>query len=220
MTMDELIIYIDKKSAKKGVAAEKFSFIVAGFTLLISVYDSLIRPVPYRTFIDIFYLSISSVAGILNIIFAFFITKIKPESKKVFIYRFLLAVSGIVLISDGFNKLLQHHKAIQYALMFAGLLYLIVALFYNEMQKRKNIKLKDNGILYSGSIFKKRLFQWNDINSIQFDDRKISVITNSGKHHNFPILSNGNEFVSDFQKKLTEEVLKRKIKLESSLITH
>jgi hypothetical protein len=78
--MNEITLYLDKRDSKKAKAVEKFSFIIAGVTLLISSYDSLMKPAGIKSFIDILFLCISSIAGILNIIFAFIIYKIEPET--------------------------------------------------------------------------------------------------------------------------------------------
>ena len=211
--MDELILYLDKKDSKKAEAAEKFSFLIAGVTLLISVYDSLTRPVPVKSFIDIIFLSVSSIAGLLNIIFAIVINKIKPETKKVKIYRILLAVSGLVLMLDGINKFMQHHQSIQYFLILAGFLYFAVALFYNDMQKRKYIKINDDGISYRRSFLNRKNFAWTDIESIRFDDKRFTLNYVDNKQYNFNIYPKGESSIFDFKTRLNEEASKRNIKL-------
>ncbi len=211
--MDELTLYLDKRNSKKAEAIEKFSFIIAGVTLLLSVYDSLMQPVAAKSFIDLLFLSISSIAGLLNIIFAVIINKIKPETKKIKIYRFLLAVSGLILIIDGVNKFMHHHQSIQYLLIFAGFLYFSVALFYDDMQKRKYVKINNEGISYRSSFLKNKIFSWKNINSIQFDDKKFTVNFVNNKQYSFKVFPKGKESIADFKTRLGEETSKRNIKL-------
>ena len=53
VNMNELLLYLDKGKNKRTESLEKFSFIIVGVTLLLSVYDSLTSPVPSRSFIDL-----------------------------------------------------------------------------------------------------------------------------------------------------------------------
>jgi hypothetical protein len=211
--MDELILYLDKRDSKKAEAVEKFSFIIAGVTLLFSAYDSLMKPASSKSFIDILFLSFSSVAGLLNIIFAVIINKIKPETKKIKFYRSLLAASGLILIIDGVNKFMQHHQSIQYFLILAGFLYFSVALFYDDMQKRKYVKFNEEGISYRRSFLNNKTFSWENINSIQLDDKKFTLNFNDNKQYSFKVFPKGTESIADFKTRLGQEASKRNIKL-------
>ena len=211
--MDESILYIDKRNSKKAESIEKFSFIIAGITLLISAYDSLTKPSGVKSFIDLLFLSISSIAGLLNIVFALIINKIKPETKKIKFYRFLLAVSGLILIIDGINKFMQQHQSIQYLLILAGFLYFSVALFYDDMQKRKYVKISEEGISYRGSFLNSKSFNWKNIDSIHFDDKKFTIDFTDKKQYSFKVFPKETELITDFKTRLGEETSKRNIKL-------
>lgn len=211
--MNELQLYLDKRNSKKAESIEKFSFIIVGVSLLFSVYDSLMGQVPNRSFVDILFLSVSTIAGLLNIIFAIMLNKIKIEKRKVIFYRYILGISGLILIIDGINKSMHGSHLIQYLLMIAGFLYFAVALFYDDIQKRKFVKINDEGIVHRKSFLKQNNFSWNEISAIQFDDKKLTLSLNNKKQYSLKILPKENQPIDDFNTRLNEIAFKRKIKL-------
>ncbi len=211
--MNEFLLYLDKKKSKNSDYIEKFSFIIVGSTLLLSVYDSLSAAVPNRSFLDILFLGICSFAGLINIIFAIMLNKIKIEKRRTLFYRLILGISGLILIIDGLNKYRQNYHSIQYLLMAAGFLYFAVALFYDDLQKRKFVKINDEGILHRKSFLKQKNFSWNEINSIQFDNKKLTLSLVNEKLYSFKIFPKENEPINDFIARLNEETSKRNIKL-------
>ncbi len=213
--MNDFLLYLDKRNSKKAESIEKFSFIIVGVTLLLAAYDSLARPLPNRFFLDILFLGISSITGLTNIIFAIMLNKIKLEKRKTTFYRFILGISGLILIVDGINKYMQNYHSIQYLLLTAGFLYFAVALFYNDMQKRKFVKITDEGILHRSSFLKEKIFSWNDITSIQLDEKQLTLSLNNKKKCSIKILPKENEPVNDFKTRLSEESSKRKITLST-----
>jgi hypothetical protein len=213
--MSELLLYVDKRDNKKTESVEKLSFLIVGATLLLSVYDSLTRPAPNKSFIDILFLSATSIAGLLNIVFAIMLNKIKIEKRKITFYRIILGISGLILIIDGINKYSQNYHSIQYLLLIAGFLYFAVALFYDDMQKRKFVKINEEGIFHRSSFIKQKFFRWNEINSIQFDDKQLTLSLNNNKPYSFKIFPKENAPLSDFKARLREETSKRDIKLMS-----
>lgn len=213
--MNDFLLYLDKRNSKKAESIEKFSFIIVGVTLLLAAYDSLARPLPNRSFLDILFLGISSITGLTNIIFAIMLNKIKLEKRKTTFYRFILGISGLILIVDGINKYMQNYHSIQYLLLTAGFLYFAVALFYNDMQKRKFVKITDEGILHRSSFLKEKIFSWNDITSIQLDEKQLTLSLNNKKKCSIKILPKENEPVNDFKTRLSEESSKRKITLST-----
>lgn len=215
VNMNELLLYLDKGKNKRTESLEKFSFIIVGVTLLLSVYDSLTSPVPSRSFIDILFLSVSSIAGLINIIFAITLNKIKIEKRRVNFYRLILGISGLILIIDGINKYSQNSNSIHYLLLIAGFLYFAVALFYNDLQKRKFVKINDEGIFHRSSILKLKNFGWNEINSIQFNNKKLTLSLNNEKPYSFKVIPKGEGSVDDLIERLQQETSKRNIRLIS-----
>jgi hypothetical protein len=211
--MNEFLLYLDKKRSKNIEYIEKFSFIIAGSTLLLSVYDSLSIAAPDRSFLDILFLSISSIAGLIDIIFAIMLNKIKLEKRRTLFYRLILGISGLILIIDGLNKYRQNYHSIQYLLMAAGFLYFAVALFYDDMQKRKFVKINDEGIFHRKSFLKQKNFTWNEINSIRFDNKKLTLSLANEKLYSLKIFPKEDEPIHDFIARLNEETSKRNIKL-------
>ena len=97
--------------------------------------------------------------------------------------------------------------------MAAGFLYFAVALFYDDMQKRKFVKINDEGIFHRKSFLKQKNFSWNEINSIQFDNKKLTLSLANEKLYSFKIFPKENEPIHDFIARLNEETSKRNIKL-------
>jgi hypothetical protein len=209
--MNEEILNLNKQSGKTGQAAEKISFLIVGITLFLTVYDGFTNLIA-KSVLDKLYLSISAITGILNILFAVIINKIKPESKKIIIYRLLIAVSGIILILDGVNKIYQHYHAMQFLLMFAGFLYLSHALFYENLQKLHYIKFNDKRIIYRTFLISKS-FLWNDLSSTYLDKEKLIISLNNGKVYNYNIFPKDSKLFEDFILRFTETA-KSKIKFQ------
>ncbi len=201
-----------QKRFRSGVRKfEKFSFLLGGAILLLSAYNRYESGSMNSVLFEVAYYSAYVLGGLANIAAGILYSKI-PEGKKEPLGKWLQIIIAVLLIFDAIDKLMKGKIAMPAALIFASLLYFMVAIFTSKLKGRRFITIDENKISFRKSLFKIRTLKSEDIRDISYSSDKIILSLNGKKSITFYPAENDDEALKNFHEKVNylKEILNKK----------
>jgi hypothetical protein len=182
---------------------EKFSFLLGGAILLLSAYNRHESGVMNSVLFEAIYYSAYIIGGIANIAAGVLYEKI-PEDKKASMGQWLQIIIAVLLLFDAIDKLMKGKIAMPAALIFASLLYFMVAIFTSKLKGRRFITIDENKISFRKSLFKIRTIGIDEVENISYQAEKIILSLNRNKKIIFSPADDNSETIKLFVDKFNE----------------
>ena len=163
--MSIVTLKLQKRLHLKSEKLEKFSFLLGGVILLFSAYNRYDSGRPNSHLFEIIYYAAYILGSILNIAAGMMYSLI-PEDKKDFIGKWLQIIIAVLLLFDASDKIIKGKIAMPAALIFASLLYFMLAIFSSRLKGRRFISFDDEKFIYRKSLVGIKELYLKDIKDI------------------------------------------------------
>ena len=204
--MEAITLKLDRRKSKSTDTLQKISFIAAGLIFILDVLE--LPPASIQQIFRVVYFYAYLIAGAANIAAAVFYTKIKLGGLSDNIVRWLNAVSGLLLIVDAFYKFLLGKTAIPAALFAAGILYLLVFLFWKKLKQKISVTITDEYITFRKRQFKKTIVPFSSLSKATLNNGLLELSLHTGKNYKL-FIGNNDETLLEFFKQRIDDLNKR-----------
>jgi hypothetical protein len=182
---------------------EKFSFLMGGIILLISIYDRYTSGGLIPGTFGATYQAAYIIGGLANIFAGVFYSKI-PVDKIESIGKWLQIIIAALLLFDAIDKLMKGKIAMPIALILASILYFLVAIFTGRLKGRRFLTIEDDQILFRKSLLKIRRVRIEDLKAISYSPQRIVLTMMDNKAINLFPAQNDDETIRIFTDRLND----------------
>jgi hypothetical protein len=206
--LSSVTLKLQKSNLARIRKFEKFSFLIGGAILLISIYDRYKAGGMIPGIFGVIYSTGYIIGGLANIFAGMLYQKI-PDEKKESLGKWLQIIIAVFFLFDAIDKLMKGKIAMPVALVFASILYFMVAVFTSKLKGRRFLTIEDDKISFRKSLLKIRNVKSENIKDISYLPEKIVLTLNQNKIINLFPADNDDETIRLFIDSLND--LKKKI---------
>ena len=182
--MENLSIRLERRDPTRSAKVERFAILLAGIVFILNA--NMIEESYTNSSTELFsYFIILIAAGLLNIVYALFISNKFFKKHKINFDKLMFGLSGIIFIIDGIVKFTLGYHLVKYFLLGVGIVYLIVAFKFEKFKGLRRLRIDQTGFSYRKVMFLKKHIKWERINSILFDTASMILINKKNKKIKF-----------------------------------
>jgi len=170
MKQETVILYFDPNRFKRVQRARVIQHLTAGAVLLITGISAFLEPE-----IDIWILPAFEIIIGAALILALIGEKKLHLKKHHYLSFTVNLLAGLALVMEGFNRMHEGGRYIQYAYFFLAILTFYVLQYRTDFSLRKHIRLDEKSFFARTGFMKSYRVDWTDISSLDIGENSIVI---------------------------------------------